>query len=158
MGMRMGIRSHLLNGPSEYVKETEERFALSVLGLVQGPVDMGLVASQRRSLRSVEEIPRLRLEGSHSPRSLWDTRALARMQFGANKATSEEFHCRALAFACDSGVDLWELTGARAEAVIMALHPRLGARSPLAALGVDGVQAVIGLAFASSIPRGYPRA
>lgn len=136
IGINMRIRSYLLKGSVYFDREEDEQFALDLFTILPGDVNICEIESMRLSKIPCNEIPRLRFEGKYVPVGGF---ILRRMQMSTNPISSRNFCLRALALAWDSGVDLRE---PRFQAIQMALHPRLGEKSPLAELGCDLVHMI----------------
>ena len=67
MEKNMSVRVYLCRNKGFNTAEHDRKFALDILGLIQGPLDLDEVETYRRSTYAVSEIPRLRMEGITSP-------------------------------------------------------------------------------------------
>jgi hypothetical protein len=136
MERNMSVRVYLCKATHFLTAEDDKKFALDVLGLIQGPLDLIEVEMHRRSAFATSEIPRLRMERIYSPADLWQwhTGVIKTMQLSTKPMAGREFCLRALAMALDFGVDI---RGELRLAIAMSMHKRVGHNSLLALLSND---------------------
>ena len=146
MEKNMSVRVYLCRNKGFNTAEHDRKFALDILGLIQGPLDLDEVETYRRSTYAVSEIPRLRMEGNYIPEEVWQWHkgSIKKMQFSTKPMAGREFCLNALAMALDFGVDI---RGELRLAVAMSMHKRAGKDSLLALLSNDVVVLIALMAF-----------
>ena len=145
MERNMSVRVYLCKTSQRTSAVDDKKFASDVMCLLDDAgLDLTDVEARRRSALTAAEILRLRAERAYFPRRLWNVVVLRDMQFSFRPIACREFCLTALAMAWDSGVDLRE---GHKLAIMLALHNRVGAESPLALLGADLVAKILVMAI-----------